>query len=234
MKLSELMKQLSYGELSNLSISGEGSGSIIESARPRIILLTNDALKDIFSRFNLNQRTTMIQSLDWKSYYELRKEFAVMDPTQGLKYILDTPNNIFTDDIVKIVQITNEVGAPLPLNDSEQWASVFTPKYNVVQLTHVGSSQVFSISYQALHPTLLMDGEGVMDQEITIPSILESALRMKIALPIFSAMSGQEYSIKAQQLEASYDAKLREIEEKNLLTDSVVPTNVKLMLRGFP
>lgn len=234
MKLSELMKKLSYGELSNLALSGEGSGSIIESAQPRIILLVNDALKDIFSKFNLNQRTTLIQSLDWKSFYELRKEFAVMDPTEGLKYILDTPNNIFMDDIVKITQITNEVGAILPLNDSEQWASVFTPKYNVVQLTHPGSSQVFSVSYQALHPTLFMEGEGLLDQEISIPSILEPALRMKIALPIFSAMSGQEYSIKAQQLESAYEGQLAEIEQKNLIANSVVPTNVKLMLRGFP
>lgn len=234
MKLSELLKKLSYGELSNLSLSGEGSGTINESAHPRLILLINDALKDIFSRFNLHERTTAIQSLDWKSFYVLRKEFAVMDPTVGLKYIIDTPSNIFTDDLVKILDVTNEVGDPLPLNDAEQWASVFTPKFDTLQLTHPGSSQIFAVTYQALHPELALSGAGYLDQEIRIPSILETALRMKTVLPIFSAMSGQEYSVKSQQLEAAYENRLAEIEQKNLISDSVVPTNVKLMRRGFP
>lgn len=234
MKLSELFQKLSYGELSNLSLSGEGSGSIVEASQPRVVLLINDALKDIFSRFNLIERTTAIQSIDWMSFYVLRKEFAMQDPTVGLKYILDTPYNKFTDDLVKILGVTNEVGDPLPMNDSEQWASVFTPKHDTLQLTHPGYSQMFAVTYQALHPEILASGEGFLDQEIRIPSILETALRMKIALPIFSSMSGQEYSVKSQQLEAAYENRLIEIEQKNLIADSVVPTNVKLMRRGFP
>ena len=234
MKLSELFQKLSYGELSNLSLSGEGSGTIIEASQPRIVLLINDALKDIFSRFNLNERTTAIQSIEWKSFYPLRKEFAVQDPTVGLKYILDTPYNKFTDDLVKILSVTNEVGATLPMNDLEQWASVFTPKHDTLQLTHPGSDQMFAVTYQALHPEILATGEGFLDQEIRIPTILETALRMKVALPIFSSMSGQEYSVKSQQLEAAYESRLVEVKQENLISDSVVPTNVKLMRRGFP
>lgn len=234
MKLSELFQKLSYGELSNLSLSGEGSGIIIESAQPRIVLLINDALKDIYSRFNINERTLAIQSLDWKSFYVLRKEFAVQDPTVGLKYIIDSPHDKFTDDLVKILSVTNEVGATLPLNDSEQWASVFTPKHDTLQLTHPGYSQMFAVTYQALHPEIRASGEGFLDQEIRIPTILETALRMKVALPIFSSMSGQEYSVKSQQLEAAYESRLVEIKQENLISDSVVPTNVKLMRRGFP
>lgn len=234
MKLSELFKKLSYGELNNLSISGEGSGTILEASQPRIVLLINDALKDIFSRFNLNERTTAVKSIDWKSFYPLRTEYAVTDPTPGLKYILDSPYNKFTNDLVKILGVTNEVGAELPMNDAEQWASVFTPKPDTLQLTHPGNDQIFAVTYQALHPEILSSGEGFLDQEVRIPPILETALRMKVALPIFSAMSGQEYSVKSQQLEAAYENRLAEIEQKNLISDSVVPTNVKLMRRGFP
>lgn len=234
MKLKELFKQLSYGELASLSISGEGSGTIITSGHPKMIQCINDALKDLFSRFVLLERQTLIKSLEWKSLYYLRKEFAFMDTTPGLKYILDTPQNKFTDDLVKILSVTNEVGDTLPMNDAEQWASVFTPHYDSVQLTHVGYDQVFGVSYQALHPTILFEVDGYLDQEISIPPIFEIPLRTKVALTIFGAMSGQEYSTKAQQLEMAYEARLAEIEQKNPIADLGMASNVKLLLRGFP
>lgn len=234
MKLKELFKQLSYGELSSLSISGEGSGTIVESGHPKVIQAVNDALKDLFARFILLERQTLIKSLDWKSLYYLRKQFAFTDPTPGLKYILDTPHNKFTDDLVKILEVTNEIGNKLPLNDAEQWASVFTPHFDSVQLTHPGYDQVFGVCYQALHPNIESEGAGYLDQEIHIPSVFETALRTKVALSIFGGMSGQEYSNKAQQLEMAYETRLAEIEQKNPIVDTGMTTNVKLMQRGFP
>ena len=235
MKLRDLFSKLSYGELSNLSISNEGSGTIAESAHPRLIHATNDALRDMFSRLHLYDRELLIRSLEWKAIYYLRKEHAVMDPTEGpLKYILDTPNNLFTGDVVKVLGVTNEVGDPLPLNDVEQWASVFTPHFDTVQLTHPGCDQVFAVSYQALHPELVLEGEDVLEQEIRIPSLMEEMLRLKVAHSIFSPMSGQDFTARAQQLEAAYEMRYVELGHKNLIGDVGVNTNIKIHLRGFP
>lgn len=238
MKIRSLFKKLALGELSNLSMSGDGTTGVMNvNAYPKLIQATNDALKDMFSRLLLAEKELLIQSLDWKSLYYLRKEFALMDPTVGIKYIVDTPNYPFTGDLVKVLGVTNEEGDPLPMNDSEQWASVFTPYFDAVQLTHVGNDQVFSVTYQALHAELLETMTAPadpLDQEIHIPSILEEMLRIKVAHGIFAAMSGQEYSVKAQQLEATYEMKYADIDQKNLIGDAGLSTNVKIHRRGFP
>lgn len=237
MKLSDLFRTLAYGELSNLSISGEGSGVIKTAAYPKLIVAVNAALKDLFARYVLIEKELMIKSLDWKAVYFLRKEHAVMDPSKELKYIYDTPKNPFTGDVVKVLYVRNEAGVILPLNDAEQWASVFTPHVDSVQLTHPGAGQVFFVGYQALHPEILTEvpeGQSLLNQEIRIPILFEEVLRTKIAQGIFSAMSGQDMSLKAQTLEATYEGKLTEIDQKNLIGDSTQDTNVKIYRRGFP
>lgn len=238
MNLRTLFRKMSFSELSNLSLSNEGSGEIVEASVPRLIQCTNDGLKQLFTTFVLLERELLIQSLEWKSLYYLRKEHAFMDTTVGpLKYILDTPNNLFTGDLIKVLRVTNEVGATLPLNDPEQWASVFTPHYDSIQLTHPGDQQVFSVSYQASHPELNdvpAAGVDLLAQEVSVPPIFEKVLRTAITLAIFSSMSGQEYSVKSQQLAASYEAQCREIEDKNLIGNTAISSNVKLINRRFP
>lgn len=235
MKLRDLFRKLALMELNNLSMA---TGDVISStAYPRVIQATNDALRDMFSRMLLSEKTLLVQSLDWKANYPLRKEHAFTDPSSAIKYIVDTPAYPFTGDLVKILGVTNEVGDTLPMNDTEQWASVFTPQFDTVQLTHVGDSQVFSVSYQALHAELLetvADPVALLDQDVIIPSILEDMLRIKVAHGIFSAMSGQEYSLKAQVLEATYEMKYTAVDQNNLVGDAGLSTNVKLHLRGFP
>lgn len=237
MKLQELFRTLSYGELSNLSMSGEGSGTITAEAQPKLIVAVNAALKDMFGRLVLLEKELLIKSLDWKNLYYLRKEHAMMDPSNELKYILDTPKNPFTNDLVKVLHVRNECGDILPMNDAEQWASVFTPHFDSLQLTHPGAGQVFSVGYQALHPKILdtMDtADAVLNQEIRIPPLFEEMLRLKVAYGIFSAMSGQEMSLKAQSLEMAYEGKFIEIDQKNMIGDSGHDTNVKIYQRGFP
>lgn len=221
-------------ELSNLAMGKDGIGEIREADQARLVQCVNDALKDMYSRMLLSERVLLLQSFDWKSNYHLRKEHAMMDPSTEMKYIIDTPQNKFTGDLVKVLSVCNEVGDQLPLNDSEQWASVFLPHFDVVQLTHPGFAQVFSVSYQALHPVIESEGEGLLEQEIRIPTLLEDILRTRVAFGIFSAMSGQEFSTKAQQLESTYESKLSWIEQNNLIGDAGLNTNVKLHRRGFP
>ena len=235
MKLKDLFRKLALGELNNLAMATDGV--INPASYPRVIQGANDALRDLFSRMPLSEKTLLVQSLDWKAVYPLRKEHAFMDPSPSLKYILDTPTYPYTGDLIRIVGVTNEVGDPLPLNDSQQWASVFTPQFDTLQLDHVGYSQVFSVSYQALHSELketTANPDDFLEQDIFIPSILEELLRVKVAHCIFSAMSGQEYSTKAQVLEATYEMKYTAIDQNNLVGDAGLSTNVKLHLRGFP
>jgi len=234
MLVSKLLSDLSYNELSNLSLSNEGSGTIAEDKINRVINITNDALMDLFSRFTLSTKEIAVQSLEWKSIYTLRADNARTSTSSELKYILDTPADPFKGDIVSILGVRNEEGIALPLNDSEQYASVFTPQFDTIQLTHVGFDQVFFVEYQARHGILLgSDSEGYQNQLIDLPIALENALRYKVASYIFSSMSGQEYGTKVQEFDSKYEAQCHGLEERGLTCSTPSSTNVKLHRRGF-
>ena len=243
MQLRDVFKKLSYGELSSLSLGSSGEGSVDPSAHGKVIHLINEALMILHTRFILVEKEVMIQSLDWKSTYELhpRHSLMIMEDDGVPKYIVDTPAHPFDGRLIKILSVTNEIGQTLPLNDTEQYASVFTPRHDTLQITHPGFSQAFSITYQSAHPLLLEpneyeegDFEGdVLDQEVTIPPTLEEALLKKVAEKVYSPMSGQDMTNKAAALGVQFETICREIEEKNLLGESNPSTNVKLYRRGF-
>lgn len=233
MKLQELLNELAIGELSNLAFAK--TGVIDPTAHGKVITAINVALNDLFSRITLAEKEVLVETLDWKSIYFIRKEHARMDPTPGFqKYILDTPANPFTGDLVKVLGVNNEVGDPLPMNDAEQWASVFLPAFDTVQFNHPGAKQVFSVQYQALHPKLLMSGTGYLDQVLRVPTVLMDMVKMKTASTLLAPMGGQTETLKAQALAANYEARHTSLVFKNDVGDTGVNTNVKAMLRGYP
>lgn len=233
MKLQDLFNELAIGELSNLALAKTG---VIDPAHHnKVVTAINVALNDIFSRIPLAEKEVLVETLDWKSIYFIRKEHSRMDPTPGfLKYIVDTPANPFTGDLVKVLGVCNEIGDPLPMNDAEQWASVFLPAFDTVQFNHPGAKQIFAVQYQALHPKLVATGDGYLDQILRVPSVLMDMVRIKTASTLLAPMGGQNETLKAQALEANYEARHTSLVFKNDVGDTGVHTNVKAMLRGYP
>lgn len=233
MKLQELFNELAIGELSNLAFAK--TGVIDTASHAKVVAAINVALNDIYSRIPLAEKEVLVETLDWKSIYFIRKEHARMDPTPGfLKYILDTPTNPFTGDLVKVLCVSNEIGDPLPVNDAEQWASVFLPAFDTVQFNHPGAKQVFSVQYQALHPKLVVEGDKYLDQVLRVPPVLMDMVKLKTASTLLAPMGGQNETLKAQALEAKYEARHTSLVLKNDVGDTGVHTNVKAMLRGYP
>lgn len=236
MKLRDFLDYLFMTTLNNLSIADTEVDKISETNLKKVTAITNNALVDLYTRFPLKLSTVIIQSIDWKSNYLLDSRHSLLNGSDPIKYIVDTPMYPFKDDIIRILGVTNEVGQELPLNDAEQWASVFTPSFNTIQLTHVGYEQVFEISYQASHPRLevMKELEDTLNQEVSIPFQLKEALSIKVAIDFFSAMAGQEESNKTQVLISKFENICAQMANENFLSTSDVSTNVKLLRRGFP
>lgn len=236
MKLRELFKQLVYGELYLHSAVDNTQGIVKPNSVPRLVFATEAALLNIYTRFVILEEYLAIQTVDTVSVYDLTVEHAQTDPTEGyVKYIIDTEFTPFTGDLLKVLNASNEFGCFLPLNDSEECFSVFTPKYNQVQLPTNARDQTFFIGYQAKHPTLVIfdDLEDTLDQEVEIPPVLEEALRTKIAHTLYSGMSGQEDSAKALTLENRFEYICQDVEGRNLVSQNNISTNTKLKKRGF-
>lgn len=237
MNVGELFKKLSFNELANIALGGDGKGNIPTANQERMIDKINNALDDIHTKFPLVQKELVLQSLEWKSEYLLTTAHAVSnEDSTELKYIMDTPEKKFEGDLIFILGVTNEIGDDLPMNDAEQYASVFTPQTNVLQLTHASDEQVFFVKYQAKHQKLLYisnDLDLTLAQEINIPVPLEKALRYHVAMGIFSSMSGQSVAGKAQDMQVQYELACDLVNEKSLLGTPDISTNVKLERRGF-
>lgn len=237
MKVRDLFKQLSFNELSNMTIGSEGSGSVNSASYERLINQTNSALVDLYSRFTLSEKELIIETLDWKSQYVLRKQHAVTDSTTDvLKYIIDSPADPFLGDVLAVLTVRNEVGHLLPVNDSERIGSVFTPQPDCIQFTHLGSNQAFFVGYRAKHEELKFDSENpenCLEQEIRLPLVLEAALRFKIAEYIYSPMAGQEMGPKTKELSDKYELECIKVQANGLISPPDQSTNIKLHRRGF-
>ncbi len=234
MTVDELFTRLSFGRLSNLSIGSNGKGKIAEEGQGRIIHYANNALTRIYSRFVLSEKELTIHMMRGLTSYYLLKRFAMFrcpeDPeTKDPKYIMDLLDP-FEEDVIKVISVFNSKGHELPLNDQEDPRSVFTPSPVLLQVPKVMICEALGVTYQARHRKL---EPGVLSQEIILPEVLEEALYSYIAYQVYSDMNGQENSAKGQEHLAHYESVCREVEEKDLVSQTVSTTNTLFEERGF-
>jgi hypothetical protein len=239
MELLELFRRLSYGELSNLAIGGEGTGVITEDAKPRIIAYTNEALTRLHSRFLLRENVLMLGQIGHLTYYYLLKRFArseqpaVIEANTPHAYILDSEAEPFQDDVIKVLGVTDSQGAKLALNDSENALSLFTPQPNLLQIPDPVAGALLAVNYQAKHPELQHAVPDYGCQLIDLPFTLEGALTAYVAFKVFSHMNGQDNSAKAAEHMTIYEAICSEVQDQDLVSQTQTPILTKFDKRGF-
>lgn len=235
MKLQELYERLSYGELSNLSIASEGDGTIQTEARPRVLLQINEGLLKLHSRFVLKEQELFLQLHEENRLYYLRRPYAVNytpgpgEVSQPLRYILDTPENPFIGDLIKVMRVYDECGDEVPLNDDGLCNSLFTPKPDLLQVPTDCHTGKLSLMYQARHPKLT----GDLNQEIDIPDFLWGALSAYVAYKIFSNMNSQDGKEKAQEHLAFYELECENIKKQDIANSSISTTHSRFEARGW-
>lgn len=241
MKVEELFRRLSYGELSNLAVGTEGSGAIEEAKYPQIILYANEGLKRLFTRFMLREKDVMIEMVSHITNYHLRKKFAETTGSDTpWPYIKDLPDEPFEEDVVKILGVYDSMGRKLPLNDMEDKTSLFTPQPDILQVPDPKAGQALGIAYQAYHRPLFHGAEGgtvdqetVLEQEIEIPQFLEGALQSYVAYKVYSHINGQENQMKSQEFLGTFTEICIEIEDRDLVNSTYHTSHSKLEQRGF-
>jgi len=183
MTLLDILKDLTYGELAGLAIGNLLPGEFDNEPDPheyeQIVSHINLGLKEIYKRFFLRSREIEIQEYEQFTSYKLHSDFAQSNVAslEPIKYIIDTVDDPFQDDILKIEEVYDEEGTKLSMNDITDEYSVFTPAYNIVQIPYPNNANTFSDQYRACHPkvpvTLATDPDTV---EIELPNSLHIAL----------------------------------------------------------
>jgi hypothetical protein len=195
--LLDVFRDLTYGELSQLHIGGLIPSELESEPDPanytKIISHVNMGMTELYKRFFLLSREIYIQQYEEIELYQLHSNFNQTNvaSTEPIKYILDTPDNPFLDDLLKIEQVYDEVGCLLPLNDISEEFSVFTPSYRSVQIPYPKNENVFAVQYRADHPRIVWDQETMpIDIEIDIPQSLYEALLFYVGSRAHTSMGG--------------------------------------------
>lgn len=236
MLVTELIRRLSHGPLSNLSMANEGDGTIKPSKLPSIIDHTNEGLLKLFSRFNLSEKELILQLQEGQTSYRLIAKYAESRQDEYpdvTPYILDEFDP-FMDDLIQVLRVNRTGGATLPLNNDGVPNSLYTPMVNVLQVPVVWPGVPLFVTYQAKHvPLVLDDAQPNSTTEIDLPSVLEEALLSYVAHKVFFHMNGQEHSVKAGEHLAMFNASCEEVTMKDLVNESQSHTTMKFHDRGF-
>lgn len=233
MQLSTLYENLYYGELNNLIMDSVTPGVLPTSLAKKVVSYLNQSLTAIYSRLSLLEKEVIIEAQDEIFIYYLQKKYAVQDSTvmpANMKYIRDTEDDPFTEDVLRIIAVYDELGTQLSLNEPGDAASLYTPKFNAIQIPTPVTGNTYTVLYQANHPKV--DGK-LMAAEIMLPAYLEIGLRAHIAGLLFGSMNGQEHVARALDHMATYETVMGQAEGKDLARTSLPITITKLEDRGF-
>jgi hypothetical protein len=235
MNLNDLFHDLALAELTGLSMSE--NGTIIAEQRPKVTNAINEGLLALHSRFILVEKDMMIEMREGKTNYHLLRRYAMSQYNSDnppnrfdLPYIMDNVGEPFEEDVIKILAVYNSFGMKIPLNDTEEALSVFSPQSTVLQVPFPIAGQALSLEYQARHKKM---DHCECEEEIILPEVLIRALKAYVASKIFSHMNTQENTAKGQEHSMTYEMICQEVVEKDLVNTSSSTTNSKFHKRGF-
>lgn len=222
MKLREIFDQLTYGELSQLSIGGGEAGEIAESDWPKLVAHVNLGLNALYRRFLLKIGTTTLPLIADQEYYTL------------------TPT-----DLLKVETIRTPEECYFTVNDSNDPYSIHTitmhklmvPLDVVNQAVDLPSSlktDELIISYRAAHPKITI-GLGYFDPErveVELPESHLEALLYFVASRIHNPVGMTNEFHTGNNYAAKYEMACQLLEQQNIRIDQQA-SNTRLERNGW-
>lgn len=154
MRLSELFDYLNYGELSQLSIGGNDQGVLDLSNQAAVITHINLGLVELYKRFPIKLREVTVQQIEYLTTYHLDARYALSNPHNTdngsfPKYIIDSPFEPFTDDVLLIEAISDEACEWYTLNDESDCRTIITNGAASINTPDPASEAALFIHYRA-------------------------------------------------------------------------------------
>lgn len=211
MTLLDFLKDLTYGEFAQLKIgeliAGEFESQPDPSKYEQLMSHVNLGLKEIYKRFFLASKEIYIELHEEITEYVLAPQYAqTSSSAEDPKYIMDTEANPFGDDVLKIEEVYDEVGVKLPMNDTSEDLSIFTPTYRSIQVPYPNDNITYAVQYRSCHPKLVwtadIDPELV---EVMIPHSLHEALLNYVAARGFFSLGGEAGVLEGNSYYAKFE-----------------------------
>lgn len=210
MNLGELKRQIAFGELSNLVWAKDGE--LVDKYDAYVTEFVYEALNILYDKYNIKQEAVYLEPIEGKQDYEISNEHLMsgqdLDPTYD-QYLWLPNQTKFDSDILKITGVIDFMGRGLLLNDRYAKNSLFTPKYNVLQIPAllVNAGHEFEIQLAMAHPSFENGDESTI--EIPVPYI--PAVRAYVAYLVHSNLNTENAVQNATKYLQQYQMILNEV-----------------------
>ena len=203
---------------------------------PAIINALNLELTQLYSRFPVLEKDVAFRRFPEISIYHLTRRYCRSnDESKELyKYILDTKDNPFLGDVLKIENAYTESGQHIVLNDNNNPRAWFTPSFDTIQIPNTTDidTRIAIIGYKA-KPEHIDPNTTDFEKDIYIPSYLEEPMIYGITMRVAERLPTQTGIQVVQMAQAKYKELCDNVDTLNLFHENNVSTNIKLGMRKF-
>lgn len=233
MLLSEVVEFLTYGSLSQLAITNNGK-EVEPNDYKKFIGYINLGLTQLFTRFNLKQEEAIVRLYDNIYSYRLHDKYATSNTGSSapIKWIEDSVEYPFKNNVLKIEAIYDEDGVERVLNNSTVENSIYTPQFDIIQVLDPVPTNTLSIIYRANHDKLVVDpSTDLTTIDVDIPSYLLAALDYYLASLLITPV-GMEGEGQGTNFLQKYEMECRKIENLGLVNQEVMTDN-RITMMGW-
>ncbi len=235
MRLSVIFDQLTYGELVQVSFSGQDNGFGIQvGAYERVVAHVNMALTELYKRFPLKKSSVIIQQYSAISTYYIDYAFAVSNTggAEPVKYLIDTEANPYSSDLLKIESVVDDENENIPLNDCTDLDSISTGTYNSLIVPVPNPDLAMTINYRSGPKQILVPSLDPDTEEVEIPYSYLEPLLYYVASRIMTSQATLEDTGLGMQYMLKFEQACSKITELDLMNKEN-PTNEKLCDNGW-
>ena len=240
MVLQDLFDTLASGEFSGLCLGQSVTGSIKEEAYPKVVAALNRGLVEIYKRFILKKKKVYLVQQSGQTRYYLRADYIGYSGATGPQaYLLDHPDEIFLNDVIRILEITDAEGSLIDINPVHpciEQTYFKLSQFDTLDLVTVETDQVFTIEYQATFPKIEITEEfDPTTLQLHYPPFIEEALINYIASILIrgkatKASEGEGYV--SNTWATKYEQACIRLIETGLTEEVYIPDN-RFRMKGF-
>lgn len=244
MKLQEIFDQLTYGELSQISIGGGEAGAIRPEDYARMTAHVNLALTALYKRFKLKNGEFTLLLQPGVYTYPLAYQYCVANTRSRapVKYMDDTAMP-FKDNLLKVENVYSELGFEFNVNNASDVYSMNTP----VQRTLVVPKDIvdmkdtlpedlktdkLKVVYRANHPKVSVEDYDPDEIELELPETHVDALLLYIAARVHTPAGIGEAESTGNNYYAKYELACQNLESQDYQIDHGTQYN-KMIRNGW-
>ena len=216
MTLDDLFNDLAYGELAGTGIVGIDGGVIPLAKYPQVITYVNTGLTQLHTIFLLKENYVSCRQILGQTDYLLHSKHGDAAGVNGFsKHIMDTVSFPFTDDILMIEYLTDEVGDLIVLNDDTITWPYFTSGHKQITVDTVDEDTIFHVIYRANHAVVPLATTDLTAVEIDIPANFRHALELFVASKAFASINSTDARKRSVVLYQEFLAQVKMLKELN-------------------